>query len=189
MTAVAEAIRYVPEDLLTRPDGELLELLDGHLVEKKMGAESGWIAALLLGRLLRFQDARHGWVFGPDVGYQCFDATPERVRKPDVSFIRRGRLPGNRIPRGHIPIVPDLAVEVVSPNDSYYEVSRKVSEYLDAGVPLIWVINPDERQVEIREGRGLVTVLGEDDLLTGGSILPGFECLVRDLFQPIEDAE
>src|SRR5262249_53718427 len=133
--------RYRPEDLLTMPGGEAYELVNGELVEKQMGAEADWIAVKLATRLDLFCEREQaGSIFGGETGYQCFPEEPSRVRKPDVSFVRAGRLPGNRIPRGHLRVAPDLAVEVVSPNDLYEEVRSKVEEYLCAGVPLVWVV-------------------------------------------------
>src|SRR5688572_14271280 len=103
-----------------------------------MGMESSRIGmriGVLLGAFLR--DHPGGLLFGADAGYQCFPKSPSTVRKPDVSFVRSGRLAGNVAPEGHCRIPPDLAVEVISPNDLAYEVEEKVAEYLQAGVPLV----------------------------------------------------
>lgn len=181
-----EATRYTPEDLLTMPGGERFELVDGHLVEKPMGAESDWIAGELHMLVRTFVKSRRcGYCFGPETGYQCFRDDPNKVRKPDGSFIAAGRLPGNRIPKGHIRIVPDLVVEVISPNDLYYEVEAKVHEYQTAGVRLIWVVNPDLRTVKVYDSQaGGVRELSPGDQLTGGEVLPGFSCDVAELFPP-----
>ena len=95
-----------------------------------------------------------GWVLDSEAGYPCFDDDPRTIRKPD-----------ERIPEGHIRIPPDLAVEVVSPNDTAYEVDAKVQEYLSAVVPLVWVVNPQTRSVHIYQGSGPVQRLQEDDEL------------------------
>lgn len=186
MTALVEKTRCTPEDLLTMRDGDLYELVDGELVERNMGGKSSWIGGELHGNLWSFnKDARLGWVFPADASYQCFQEDPTRVRRPDTSFIRFGRLPGEQPPDGHIRTVPDLAVEVVSPNDLYSEVRTKVEEYLRAGVRLVWVIDPDTRSVDVRRADGSVSQLGEKDELTGEDVLPGFRCAVRDLFPPL----
>ena len=183
MTVLAEKKAFTPEDLLTMPDGERYELVDGELVEKDMGAESSWIGGQLFARLESFnQEAKLGWVLPSDVGYQCFAEDARRVRKPDTSFIRQGRLPRERLPKGHVRIFPDLAVEVVSPNDLFSEVRRKVGEYLGAGVRLVWVVNPDIRDVEVWRADGSVTWFREGDELDGEDVLPGFRCRVGDLF-------
>jgi Uma2 family endonuclease len=174
-----------PEDLLLLPEGKHCELVDGELREREMGAESGWIAGRLATRLSLFiEQTGLGWVFPADVGYQCFPEDPDRVRKPDVSFVRAGRFPGDQIPRGHIGIPPDLAVEVVSPNDLFHEVWRKVEEYRRASVRLIWVVDPDARAIEIVRGDGAVSRLYEANELTGEDVLPGFRCRVGELFPP-----
>ncbi len=110
--------RYTPEDLLAMPDGKSYELVKGELVERNMGAESSWIGGALHALLFLYCQAhRLGIVWPADNGYDCFPHAPGRVRKPDVSFIRSGRLPGDRLPKGWAKIPPDLVVEVVSPNE------------------------------------------------------------------------
>ena len=132
--------RYTPEDLLAMLDGHRFDLVDGHLVERNMGAESSWIAQQINRYLGNYAEtSQHGLVLGPDCGYQIFSDDPNRVRFPDGSFIRSERLPDDALPRGHIRVVPDLVLEVVSPNDLAWEVDMKVTEYLQAGVPLVWV--------------------------------------------------
>ncbi|HTE19506.1 MAG TPA: Uma2 family endonuclease, partial [Armatimonadota bacterium] len=159
--------------------------VDGELVEQDMGAQSSWIAGEILRTVGNFC-SRHnlGWVFNADCGYQCFPDARDKVRRPDVSFIARGRLPEDRIPDGHVPVPPDLAVEVVSPHDRFYEVERKVGEYLRAGVRLVWVVNPHERTVQVYRHDDSVSRLSETGELDGEGVLPGFRCPVRELFPP-----
>ena len=83
------------------------------------------------------QEHRLGWAFPADNGYQCFPHAPGLVRKPDVSFVRYGRLPGGELPDGWIKIRPDLAVEVVSPNDTVEKLNEKLEDYEIAGIPLV----------------------------------------------------
>jgi Uma2 family endonuclease len=185
MNAVAAHKPYTPEELLSLPDGDLYELVDGRLVEMNMGVKASWIG----GRLFRLMDTwcyQHqlGWILPADSSYQCFPDAPNRVRKPDVSFIRRGRLPGEELPEGHCRIPPDLAAEIVSPKDTYYEVEEKVREYLHAGVRLVWVVNPATRMVRVHRPDGSLADLREHEELTGEDVLPGFRCPVRDLFPP-----
>src|SRR5690242_9814853 len=118
MSTLSSLAPVTPDDLLKLPDAVRYELVDGKLVQRNMGMESSEIAArlvLLIGMFLR--DRALGRLFGADASYQCFPDAPEKVRKPDVSFIRFDRLPGGRAPKGHSKIPPDLAVEVVSPGD------------------------------------------------------------------------
>src|SRR3954471_1540684 len=123
MTTVAAKSVITPEELLTMPDAVNYELVRGSLVERHMGSESSAIALSIGAMLLAFVKARRsGHVFTTDCGYQCFPDDPQKVRKPDVSFIKMGRLPDEQVPKGHCRIAPDFCVEVVSPGDLAYEV-------------------------------------------------------------------
>jgi Uma2 family endonuclease len=186
MQTASTVKRYTPEDLLRMPDGDHYELVDGHLVEQNMSFWASYVAGRILNLLLTFCDAhRSGWVSSEGTTYQCFPANPDRVRKADVSFIRLDRLSlAQATAEGHLPIAPDLAVEVLSPNDLAYEVDAKVQDYLSAGVRLVWVVNPLARTVEVHRLRGAGVILRENDELTGEDVLPGFSCRVGDLFLP-----
>src|SRR3954447_23320211 len=131
MTTAAVKTPLTPEDLLKMSDGADYELVDGNLVERHMGSESSAIA-LAIGAVLRvFVKPRLlGHVFTTDCGYQCFPNEPGKIRRPDVSFVRTGRLPSERPPTGYMLLASDLAVEVLSPGDSAYEVDQKLAEYL-----------------------------------------------------------
>lgn len=171
---------YTADDLLRMAEGERYELVDGELVERDMGALSGWVGGEVFGRIREYARQHGGWAFGDGVGYRCYTDDPERVRKPDASFVGADRLPSP--PEGYITIAPDLAVEVVSPNDIYYEVEAKVDEYLSAGVRLVWVVNPVNKSVRVFQPGRIVGEFGADDELTGGDVMPGFACRVRSLF-------
>ena len=184
-TAVAITTQYTPEDLLAMPDGISYELVGGQLVERKMGMESGWVGTRLSSKLDRFREENGiGWAFNAENGYQCFPHEPGLVRRPDVSFVRYGRFPGGVVPKGWAKIPPDLVVEVVSPNETAYELEDKLADYQSVGVPLIWVINPKSRTVRIHRGDGTVSYLREDQELSGEDIIPGFHCPVREIFPP-----
>ena len=187
MSAVAEA-RYSAADLLKLPDGKRFELVNGELVEKDMGWESSRIGLRLASFLFMHCDSHQlGWVNGPDAGYQCYEEVypddPDRVRKPDVSFIRLARLAPEDRPEGHCAIVPDLVAEVISPNDTAYEVREKTEEYLRAGVQIVWVIDPHAKQVDVHRADGSVLKLHEDTELSGEDVVPGFRLLVGELFR------
>src|SRR3954453_24160721 len=131
MSAVAAKTTYTPTDLLAMPDEDRYELVDGSLVERKMGSLSSWVGGRLLHLISNFAEQNNlGWVWPADNGFQCFPDSPNTVRKPDVSLLRRGRLPGERLPEGYLRIPPDLAVEVISPNDLAYEIEEKIEEYV-----------------------------------------------------------
>jgi Uma2 family endonuclease len=160
MSAVADA-RYSAADLLKHPDRDRFELVNGELVEKDLGWASSRIAVRLASFLFMHCDPHQlGWVNGPDAGYQCYEEVypddPDRVRKPDVSFIRQERLSPDDRPEGHCDSVPDLVAEVISPNDTAYEVRKNTEEYLRAGVQLVWVIDPLAKQVDVHRDDGSV---------------------------------
>jgi Uma2 family endonuclease len=187
MAAVIEAPHkvYTPEDLLTLRNGDLYELVGGQLVERNMGAESSLIGQSIGAFLWNFNCIhRLGWVLGPDTTYECFEWIPRHARRADVSFVKRSRL--SRVPKGTIKIAPDFAVEVVSPKDTHSEVSAKVGEYLQAGVPLVWVVNPDTRTADVYR-RGSAARLHGDDEPDGEDVLPGFRLNLRALFATAEE--
>ncbi len=176
---------YTPEDLLEMPYGGHFELVDGMLVERNVGVLSAWIAGEIHALLRGHCRAHHlGWVWPAEVGYRCFPDAPDKVRRPDASFIQVGRLPEKDWAKGYLPIVPDLVVEVNSPNDLASEVEVKVEEYLGAGVRLVWVVAPETRVVQIHRADGSSDRVRSHEELSGEDVLPGFRCPVRDLFPP-----
>jgi len=175
--------RYTPEELLRMPDGKHYELVDGELVERVMSMWSSYVAGLCFVVLHEFCKKRRGWVFPEGTSYRCFPDAPAKVRRPDTSFIRLDRLTSAQAnEEGHCPIAPDLAVQVISPNDVKYEVDRWVRDFLNAKTPLVWVINPDVKTVEIYRSNGTGQILTDKDELSGEDIIPGFACKVSDLF-------
>lgn len=178
-----------PEELLLRPDEDRYELVNGRLVEKPMGAYSDNVSMCIVGHLFPHCHARKlGAIQGPDTGYRCFPDDPNKVRKPDVSFIAAARLNRALLPQGYLELAPDLAVESISPHESYYEVMRKVAEYLGAGVRLVWVANPHARTVTIHRANGTVTVLRDQDEITGEDVIPDFVCSIAEFFPPPPDS-
>lgn len=184
--SIATEAGLTPEDLLNLPDGQRFELVDGQLVEHHMSHAAVWIAteiAFLIREFLRKHPL--GDVYGEGASYQCFPDDPQLIRRADVSFIRTGRLSREQFERGHCPVAPDLAVEVISPNDLAYDVSRKIEDYASAGVPLVWVVNPDTQTVTVyRQAGKSVVHLHVGDELTGDDVLPGFACRVGAVFPP-----
>lgn len=172
-----------PDDLSAMPDGDKYELVNGLPVEKQMGAEAGEVTNLLTAFLTLFvRQHSRGHTYDGQTGFQCFPHDPNLVRKPDLSFVAAGRLAGEKSPKGHVKIAPDLAIEVVSPNDLYEEVEAKVEQYRSAGVKLIWVISPGSKTVLIRRLDGTCAEVNESGELSGEDVVPGFTCKVADLF-------
>lgn len=180
---------FTAEEYLSLPDWKGYELVDGTLVEHQMGAESCYIGGRLHCRLVTFcEDPFKGWIFASDATYQFIASRPNLVRRPDVSLVLQGRFADERVPTGHIRLAPDLVVEVVSPNDLFYEVEEKVTEYRAAGVRLIWVVIPPSRTVLIRRDDGSGTEISATGKLDGEDVLPGFTCPVSELFRHVGPA-
>jgi Uma2 family endonuclease len=185
MSIAETEILLTAEDLLSRPDGDAYELVDGRLVEHNMGAKASIVAGKIYGRLDAHCTANDlGWAVPPETGFLCFPGRPRLVRKPDAAFIRRGRLPNEEVPDGYFSVAPDLAVEVVSPNDLFYEVHEKLFEYLGAGVREVWIIDPRSKVAWIHRPDGSARLIRGEQELEGGDVLPGFRCRVADLFPP-----
>ena len=106
---------------------------------------------------------------------------PDTVRAPDVAFVRADRIPPGGV-KGFFQGPPDIAVEVVSPNDRASEVMAKAQDWLQAGCPLVWVVDPETRTISIYRSRSEISVLNETDTLTGGDVLPGFSVPVGKIF-------
>ena len=178
---------YTPEDLLSMPDGDRYELIDGELRETVVGEESSYIGGKVYRRLDEYlEDHQLGVAFPPDRQFQCFPHDPGLLRKPDASFIRRERRPRGPKRHGHTRIAPDLAVEVISPREQTYDTSARVQDFLKAGTPVMWVINPVLRNLTVHRSDMKTVVFEEDEFVTGEPVLPGFTVRVGDLFPPVD---
>ena len=120
-----------------------------------------------------------GILHGAGTGF-ILSRDPDTVRAPDLAFTRTER--ASPPARGFVPVAPDLAVEVLSPDDRPGYVREKVAEWLEAGTLAVWVVDPHERTVTVHEPGQHPSVFGEADQLPGGDLLPGFELAVRDVF-------
>jgi Uma2 family endonuclease len=159
------------------------ELIDGERVERMLGVKAGRIAVLVMALLENHAKAQQvGLVFAADCGYRIFPYAPKLVRYPDISFVRRGRLPEGEPPDGLLRIVPDVVVEMVSSHDLAEEVENRVMDYVRVQVPLVWVIYPNTRCVRVLRQGGTCSQLSVADELRGEDVLPGFACRVEQLF-------
>ena len=164
-------------------DGAGVEFLNGQVVERESCIRSAAAASMVMGVLGVFtRDPRLGRVFGAGMGYRCFPSDPRQVRKPDVSFVAAERITPALWSMEYIPFAPDLAVDVISPNDSYEYLEQKVADYRSAGVRLIWVVNPATRSVVIRRLDRTCSELDDAGTLDGEDVVPGFACPVAALF-------
>ncbi len=166
------------------PDGMLYEVVDGQILEKNMGSRELEIATILGGYLFQFARAHR---LGRALVEFVFRIIVEQdmQRRPDVAFVSHARWSYNRrVP--DVPVwdmVPDLAIEVISPRNSAFAVQRKVHDYFKAGVTCVWVVYPDQAEVYIYSTPKQVQVLGVGQELDGGDLLPGFRLPVAVLFE------
>ncbi len=160
-------------------EDRLCELIDGILVEKTMGYKESHLAVMLCYFLIDFMQPRQlGVVLGAD---GMIRLKVNQVRIPDVAVYLNERFPDGKLPDEAIPsVVPDLAVEVLSPSNTRQEMDRKLREYFAAGVRLVWYADPRKRQVTVYEAVDRSTVLDHLATLDGGAVLPGFTLRVSD---------
>lgn len=161
-----------------------VELVRGEVVVREPPAAwHGGISNNVSFRLTAFV-RKHllGAVFGQDTGFQIA-ADPDTVRAPDVAFVRAESL-AEISRRGYPRLAPDLVVEVLSHDDRPGEVLAKVGQWLEAGVRLVWVLDPEAGQVRVHRPDGSLDLLGASDEVDGEDVLPGFRCPVPDLLTP-----
>ncbi len=159
------------------------ELVDGILYEMEPpGALDGFVAGEI-GRLLvgHVREKGLGIVFTSEVGFKLA-SDPDTVRGPDVSFVGGARIPETGIPVGYWPGPPDLAVEVVSPNDRQAKVEAKALHWLDAGTRAVVVLDPPLRTATVYRSRQDIRVLVDDQPLDLHDVVPGFAPRTGDLF-------
>jgi Uma2 family endonuclease len=181
--STVQAKTYTPADLLAMPDSNNIELVHGELVEKPVSVISSLVETRVSTKLTTFCDPKRlAVVLSSTNGIRCFPDEPQKVRKPDISVVKRERFSKEHLHEGFLSIAPDLTVEVISSNDEVAELNEKVEEYLAAGVLLVWVIDPENEIVYIHRKDGSVTKLHKDGELSGEDVLPGFACKVAELF-------
>ena len=185
MNPVIEEPIDTPENMqLTDQRG--FELIDDQLKEKPMGMEAGAVGARLMYLLQAHVIPNSlGHVINSECGYQIFADHPTRIRKPDGSFVARGKLPDEKPFRGHSKVPPDLAFEVVSPNDFAEEINERVLDFLGAGARLMWVVYPSTRTIHVFRPGGGAAHLAAADQLSGEDVVPGFSCRVADVFSDL----
>jgi Uma2 family endonuclease len=169
---------------IRRDEDRICELIDGVLVEKAVSDKSAFVAAELIFFLNSFvRPRRIGWVLAPD-GYVWLFG--RHLRAPDVSFVRRNQRPGGKVlSTGYADVAPVLAVEVFSPGNTTAELERKRTEFFAAGTELFWIVYPERQEIVVSTGPDEHRTLGPDDLLDGGTVLPGFTLKVADLFERV----
>ncbi len=179
-------VEYTPDDLLHMQEQGLFELAEGRLIEKTMSflaTETAGNITFILKSYLKSTNSKTAVL--PEQSFQCFAKKPRQVRRPDIAVIVADRVPAVR-PLGHVKITPDIAIEVLSPNDNVYELDFKLEDYRLAAIPLVWVVNPISRVLRVHRPGKPIDELRDGDLLTGDTILPGFSVSITDLLLPAE---
>ena len=163
-------------------DGSRYELSQGELVPMTpVGIPHSVIVARLMKLLSIHVDENRLGLVGPEGGFRL-RRNPDTVRAPDIAFISSERLAREGMPQKFADFPPDLAVEVLSPEDAASEILRKVDEYLAAGVPLVWVVDPPIQKVTVYRSLQDIKVLSAQEELDGGDVLPGFRVSVAAIF-------
>jgi Uma2 family endonuclease len=197
---VVDVLEIPLSDLLDASPTSEFKVVGENLVETRYAPAEGeegrpvsvlsaWVEGQVYSKLRAYADAGgRGWVWGPSQIYRIFRWDPTKSARPDASFVAAARIPIGFFERGESDIPPDLAVEVLSPDDRAVAVNRKVRDYLRAGVRMVWVIDPEIRTVLIHREGAAVTGVGDAETLSGGDVLPGFSCKVADLFPSLPPA-
>lgn len=187
---IASHTPITPEQLLAMPNSKGLEIVRGKIIEKPMGYESSELGArltVILGAyLLQHQSGR---ITGADAGFQCFPDDETKCRKPDLALVSYAKLPPTQRVGAYCKVAPDLAVEVLSPNDEAKEIGDRVKDFLGAGTPLVWVVDEFLRQVIVYSRTAAPKVFCLGDELTAEPVLPGFKCQVSEIFAGIPSCE
>jgi Uma2 family endonuclease len=166
-----------PENL-----GKRAELVRGEIVEmsspgERHGLLCAWIAFLLLTYV---RSRRKGAVAANDTGL-IVEEGPDTVRGPDVILFPESIPVGQASPR-HPRRIPELVVEVLSPNDSWTALLRRVKQYHQRGIALVWIVDPDPRTLTVCRPNEVQQLLEETEEVTGNGVLPDFRLPVAELF-------
>jgi Uma2 family endonuclease len=172
------------DDLLNCPeDGRKYELVDGQIVVTAAGYPHARIVVKIVHIIATFLDTHPiAEVFADNLGIRFPNGN---LRLPDVTVVRKEKLPKDKNAKGFPDFIPDLAVEVMSPSDSLTYLGLKIGEFLECGVPLVWVVDPARESVTVYRSLSDIEQLTSEDFITAEDILPGFSCKVSRFFEPI----
>jgi Uma2 family endonuclease len=161
-----------------------LELIEGKIIEMPASSNRNTVLAMRIGGhlMLHAEERDLGYVTAPDGGF-CLD--DYNAPQPDTAFIRKERADLNA---KEFQGAPDLAVEIISPSESRAAITKKIRLYLEHGGQMVWVVYPEDEQVEVYrlnpDGTFQVQLLDKDDTLTGGQVLPDFQLPLSKVFRP-----
>jgi Uma2 family endonuclease len=177
------------EELLQLPSGlgKVYELVNGELITMAPAGEEHGGIAMDIGYFLRHFVGQHrlGRVYAAETGF-IIRRNPDTVRAPDTAFVSNERLEKyGRPKRGYFAAAPDLAVEVLSPDQSQNEIDSKIDDYFEGGARTVWVVNPRRKTVMVYRSPQEVRLLTAKDCLDGEDVLPGFTCPLADIFPEV----
>lgn len=173
-----------PRPFLSHPDA-LYEVVDGQVQElPPMGTYAVRVATLLAGQLLHYLREHPIGILLIE-GLLVLDRDRNLRRRPDIAFVSVDRWPADRpLPEeGDIEVVPDIAIEILSPNDLYIAVNRKLVEYFDVGVRQVWLVDPAFGKISVYASPTEVRIHAEGDILEGEPLLPGSRLDVASVFR------
>jgi Uma2 family endonuclease len=180
-TAYGVALAPQPAPNLELDPEREYEIVNGQPEVKDMaGALHGGVTARLIGELwIYLKQSEAGSIYTPDTTFTI----GKNERLPDIGFVSAERFPEEGEPNSKWEIVPDLAIEVISPNDIWDKVNQKRRDYFAAGVREVWLISLEGKEAELWTSPATPKVVGENDDLASETLLPGFRCRLGDLFQ------
>jgi len=172
----AEELEELPDD-----DSVQIELDEGELITMPpAGGQHGKCGVAIITILQNYVKPRRlGGLYTPDTGFRLNDLT---VRAPDVAFVKQARM-SELHAVGYIKGAPDLAVEILSPSDTFRQTMRKVKQYFASGTHTVWIVYPDRKEVQILESTGADRLLEAADAIEAPDLLPGFSVPISEFFE------
>ncbi|MEO1615337.1 MAG: Uma2 family endonuclease [Planctomycetota bacterium] len=176
--STADQLSRIPDD------GKRYELVDGEIrMISPAGGRHGRIAArisILLG--VHVEDNDLGATFAAETGFRI-SVAPDTVRAPDASFVSNEKIQALEDDTGFLPFAPDLAVEVVSPSDSFASVESKAFGWINAGTQLVLVVVPESQAVHAYRSKNDIAVYREEEIVDASDVVPGWEFSVSSIFR------
>lgn len=187
MTALTDPLPAPPSaapttDWLNPSDEKLYELIDGVPVEKRVSYLSLMIATRIARLIGNYAEPKNLGTLATEVPLSGIFGRSNHGRRPDVCYTSFAALPVVPAAGDLKGVVPDFVAEVVSPHDVAIELEIKIQEYLAAGIKVVWIVYPDPKVVRVHHADGTMKLLNITGTLDGGAALPGFTCVVADIF-------
>jgi len=174
--------RMTLEEFVPYADDGRYELVDGQLARRSMSNHSSWVGGRLYALLAAFcRQAKTGQALPDNIAYCCFSDDPERVRKPDVSWVTAERWSPTYFDTKYVQVAPDLIVEVVSPTDRIGYLNKKVRHFFAAGARESWIVDPEDRSVDRRFADGSRRWYGAEEEIDASPLIPGFKWKLADV--------